>query len=53
MNTQVKLTKISKCYWIMRAFEFLGIPAESFSDLKKQYGGLDRLYMEIENRLGC
>jgi len=46
-------SKIQKAREIFLAFEFIGIPAESFQKMKQEHGGLDGLYNHVANQLGA
>lgn len=46
-----KMTTIQKCNEIMQGMAFLGIPTEAFSEMKKEYAGIDGVYAYIQDCL--
>jgi len=49
--TKTKMTTVQKCNEILQGMAFLGIPAEKFSPMKEEYGGIDGLYTGIEDMM--
>jgi len=47
----MKRSKMSLAYEIFQAFNFLGIAPEMFNELRQQFGGLEGLHKELENRI--